>query len=174
MRIIEINAYKFEELSDEVKQKVIEKNQDINVDYEWWEFLFEDAGNIGLKIKFFNLDRASFVKGKFILDAKEVAENILREHGESCSTVQTAKDYLVTLKAETDKVLLEFANKEYPEDFLEDFLHTKDIDNEFLKSLCEDYRVMLQKEYDYLTSEEAIIETINANECEFTENGKLI
>jgi len=33
---------------------------------------------------------------------------------------------------------------------------------------------MLQKEYEYQMSDEAIIETIEANEYEFTENGKLI
>jgi predicted transcriptional regulator len=33
---------------------------------------------------------------------------------------------------------------------------------------------MLQKEYEYLTSEEAIIETIEANEYEFTEKGEMI
>jgi len=32
---------------------------------------------------------------------------------------------------------------------------------------------MLQKEYEYETSEEAIVETIKANEYEFTEDGNL-
>jgi len=52
-------------------------------------------------------------------------------------------------------------------------IDTEDIDAEFLRSLCEDYRIMLQNEYEYLTSEEAIIETIIANEYEFTEEGEL-
>ena len=33
---------------------------------------------------------------------------------------------------------------------------------------------MLQKKFEYLQSEEAIKETIEANEYEFTANGKLI
>ena len=32
---------------------------------------------------------------------------------------------------------------------------------------------LLRREYDYFTSEEAIIETIEANEYEFDENGNL-
>ena len=32
---------------------------------------------------------------------------------------------------------------------------------------------MLRNEYEYLTSEEAVIESIRANEYEFTEDGKL-
>jgi hypothetical protein len=31
----------------------------------------------------------------------------------------------------------------------------------------------LEKEYEYLTSDESIIETIHANEYEFTEDGKI-
>ena len=50
----------------------------------------------------------------------------------------------------------------------------EDLNKEFLRSLCEDYRIILQKEYEYLTSEEAIIETIEVNEYEFTEEGELI
>jgi hypothetical protein len=58
-------------------------------------------------------------------------------------------------------------------DGLDDEPDTKDLDKEFLHNLLEDYRVMLQQEYDYLTSKDAVIETINANEYDFTEDGKL-
>jgi hypothetical protein len=47
------------------------------------------------------------------------------------------------------------------------------MEGEFLKSLLEDYRIILSKEYDYLTSRESIIETIEANEYEFDENGNI-
>ena len=32
-----VNVYKFDELSDDVKEKILDKFRDINVDYEWWE-----------------------------------------------------------------------------------------------------------------------------------------
>ncbi len=41
----------------------------------------------------------------------------------------------------------------------------------FLNSLIEDYSIILQKESEYLMSNEAIIETIEANEYEFKANG---
>jgi hypothetical protein len=47
----------------------------------------------------------------------------------------------------------------------------QDIEDEFLKSLCEDYSIMLQNESEYLQSDAAIIEAINANEYEFLEDG---
>ena len=47
-----------------------------------------------------------------------------------------------------------------------------DLDSEYLKSILEDYRIMLSKEYDYLTGKEAIVETILANDYEFSEKGE--
>jgi hypothetical protein len=44
---------------------------------------------------------------------------------------------------------------------------------EFLCDLLEDYRIILSKEYNYQTSEETIKETIEANDYEFTAEGKL-
>jgi len=47
MPVAKVNLeYSFDELSEEAKQKAIEKLYDINVDYEWWDFLFEDFANI--------------------------------------------------------------------------------------------------------------------------------
>lgn len=54
----------------------------------------------------------------------------------------------------------------YPED-----IDTEDID--FRRALQEDYASILQQEYEYLTSEEAIRETIEANDYEFTDDLKI-
>jgi lipopolysaccharide biosynthesis glycosyltransferase len=47
-------------------------------------------------------------------------------------------------------------------------------DQSFLNDLLQDYLKILQDEYDYLTSIEAIKETILMNEYLFTENGTMI
>ena len=44
---------------------------------------------------------------------------------------------------------------------------------EFLNSLLEDYRILLQNEYHHITTRESVMETIRINEYEFLENGKL-
>jgi hypothetical protein len=48
-----------------------------------------------------------------------------------------------------------------------------ELESEFEADLISEYAHMLQREYDYLTSEEAIRETIEANDYDFTEDGKL-
>jgi len=170
MKYKKIKVYEFNELSEESKEKAIEKLWNINVDYEWWDCVYDDAENIGLKIKEFDLDRGSYVKGEFTISALEVASNIFREHGESCETYKTARLFM----DEYEPVFSDYMN-EQSENFESGELEDKmlDMESEFLKSLCEDYRIILQNEYDYRISTDEIIETINANGYEFTEDGKL-
>jgi len=47
-----------------------------------------------------------------------------------------------------------------------------ELGEEFTKAILEEYLSMLKKEYEYLTSDEAVKEMIEANEYEFTEKGK--
>ena len=173
MRTIETVLYKFSELPDEAKQKAIESLSGINVDYNWWECAYEDAANIGLKITGFGLDRQRGATGEFTLSAAEVAANILKDHGDQCETYATALTFLDA----HDPLFAElFSEENNPTDEdgqrfsdIEDEL--QDLENDFLEELLEDYSIMLQNEFEDLQSEEAIIETIEANEYEFNEDG---
>ena len=139
-----INTYQFNELSEDAKQTALEELYDINVDYDWWEFVYEDAKNIGIELTGFSLYVKS--QGNLIFDAIDVKKAIMSEHGKQCETYKTVMSF----------------------DFRTDVN-----DDEFLQSLLEDYNIMLQREYEHRTSEDAIIETIELNEYDFTANGSL-
>lgn len=160
--------YTFDELTDKAKEKAIEKLWDLNVDHEWWDGVYDDAKNIGLKITEFDIDRGAYARGNFTISACEAAANILRDHGPNCETYKTAEKFLAEWQPIFDGYMLEsspeFESRESEEKML-------DIESEFLESLLEDYRIILQHEYEYLTGEEAIKETIDANEYEFTVDG---
>ena len=164
MKTVEIKLYKFSELSESAKERVLSDHYDINIDFEWWDGVYEDAEQIGLEIKGFDLDRGRYVKGSFINSPAETAELITINHGKGCETYKTAHNFLTELNELTGK---------YPniEDCPEDDIEA--LEDDFLQLLCEDYRIILQQEYEYKTSEEAIIETIEANEYDFTEDGKI-
>ena len=49
-----------------------------------------------------------------------------------------------------------------------------DIEEEFHNDMENEYRFTLKKEWEYLTSEKAIIETIESNDYEFDKNGNLV
>jgi hypothetical protein len=169
MRTIRTKVYQFSELSEQAKQKAIEVCSDYNVSYDWWESIYEDAENIGLKIKGFDIDGGSYCKGDFQIAANEIAANILRGHGENCDTYKTASNFMEEWQPVFSNYMDE-THESYESSESEDKL--LELEDDFLKALLEDYRIILQKEYEYLTSEEAVVETIQANEYEFTADGR--
>ncbi len=147
-------VYFFKELSIEAKENVLQNQYDINVDYEWWDHIFDDAEQIGCKILEFDDHNC---KLEFIDFSDEIAYKIIETHGFTCETHKTAKDFL----KKYSKLSTKYCDE------------ADELIEEFNQSLSEDYRIILRKEYEYLTSEESIIETIEANEYEFLENGKM-
>lgn len=172
--MVEAKPYmQFEELSEEAKEKAIAWFADGYPDHEWWDCIYEDAGRVGLKITEFDLDRNRHAKGRFIDDAESCAKTIIAEHGQDCETYKTAKAFLMSLQSLED---------EYGDDGEGNLISSIDgqdnyteekeeLEAEFLKSILEDYAIMLQNECDHLQSREHIEEMITINEYEFNEDG---
>lgn len=163
-----IKTYSFSELSPEAQEKVIEKLCDINVNFDWWEYIYEDAERIGLKITSFDDYEAT---GYFLASAEETAHKIEKEHGQTTETYNAAAEYLKN-RDET----IEQAERDENGDFVAEYELDEELDKldtEFLHFLLEDYRTILNQEYEYLTSRGGIIESIEAYEYEFTEDGKI-
>ncbi len=87
------------------------------------------------------------------------AKRIIANHGEKCETFKTATAFL----AEVDK------QEETTEDNQEQW---NDLCADFLKSILEDYSIMLQEESEYLVSDDVVDESIQCNGYTFTETGK--
>ena len=93
MRIKESKVYEFDELSQGLKDKVIEKLWDINVDHDWWDAIADDAKQIGCDIREFDIyGRTCYL----VLDESPecVAKLILTNHGKHCDTYKVAKSFL--------------------------------------------------------------------------------
>lgn len=171
MKTVEITLYKFEELPPHGQEQAINRYADINVDHAWWDSTYEDAERVGLRITSFD---ARSLEAEFIEGAEYTANKILEDHGEQCKTYKTALGYL----SERDQLVASLSDGEditrvaegYEEAFDE---ACDDLDAEFLYSLQEDYRTILQIEYEYQSSEEAVQETLIAKEYDFTEDGRI-
>jgi len=159
MKQYTINTYKYSELSEIAQQKAISEFSDINTEFEWWDFIYEDARNIGIKLDGFDIDRGNYCSGEFITNANDCANKILKEHGNMCETYLTASLFL-------DEYNQRFAGAEDGADGLQDF------ESDFLQSLLEDYKILLRSEYEHITSLQGIADTINANDYDFFEDGK--
>jgi predicted nucleic acid-binding Zn finger protein len=146
MKTIEIAIYEYGELSDEAKENAVNQLSDLNVDYGWWEDIFEDTKRIHMTITAFDTGRSNYLDANFARCAVSVAEAIVSGHGDCCETHNVAKAFLADPDADID---------------------------EFYREIRGEYLDILRKEYEYKTSKEAIVESIEANEYHFSVNGNL-
>lgn len=171
MKTIEIKLYSFDELTEQAKEIAIIKNADINIYDEWWDAIYDNAFNVHLDIIGFDIYHRD-ITVKFIYSAIDTAHAIMQNHGENCGTYKLSKqflsDYDKLVEKHSDGINKNIVDEQNVYEFDKD---ADDLGAEFLSELEQEYLSILQSDYDYLTSDEAIAETLIANEFEFTENG---
>jgi hypothetical protein len=174
MKTIEIQLFKFDELSDKAKEKALIEYYDWNVNFDWWDSVYYDAKNVGITINGFDIDRGNYCKIEFRYDEKDICQKIIMEHGENCETHKIAtkflSDYDELVKRYSDGIIKDIVSEYNEEDFDNEII---ELETELHHELSEEYLSILRKEYEYLTREEAIIEALEANEIEFTINGEI-
>lgn len=175
--------YTFEELSAEAQQHAIETLWDLNVDHAWYEITYETiqtAGSclgIDCTIEGFDLDRGQYIdlRGRYTyrkgwcaalayyFDGDTRAE--LAKIGKALQAAQRRAFYLASIELHPvtyGTAYTVYSNRgAYVTDDLADAL----------RSFEHWAWRLLRDEYEYLTSAEAIKDTIEANEYEFDENG---
>lgn len=166
MKQVTIDLYTFDELSKDAQSEAIANLGSINVDYNWWKGVYEDAEHIGLIISSFDIDNHD-IKGRFVSDNVDlVAHTILEEHGEQSNTVVSAKNYYFGMNG-VKAQFTGFVRMSDREAAIEK------VEKGFRNELLTDYLRDLTSEYRYRISDSQIIETIQANEYLFTINGDL-
>lgn len=166
-RTIRTKVYKFDELNETAKDKAIEWFLTSFDDSFAFDDTKEDAIQIGLKIT--SLDDNHPNEGEFTIAANEVAANIFVNHGEHCETYKTAKKFMDEWQPVFNDYMGENSDN-YESGESEGKL--QEIEDDFLQSLLEDYRIMCNNQYGYENSDEFAKETIEANEYEFTADGR--
>lgn len=148
-REVKQTVYRFDELEEDVQAKVIESFRHALVDDSYWfEIIEEDAASVGVKILSYDGRTCEIELKEY---PQDVANMILKDHGDSCDTYQTAKNFIECLDEEGN------ASEE-------------DI-REFRLQLAEDYRIMADREYEYMTSDECIDEWLCGTDREFLADG---
>jgi len=182
MRVIETTVYKFEELSDEAKDRAIEKYQSkMNVcelaltDGDCYNLMCEEAGFLNSEIEYSgfysqgdgasfmaDIDTESFLVGKyeclkeldFHLEIRIRRNNTYHEYSKVVVPL-----YVEDAIAEEHMKLIEELSDEV---------------EQLRVDLCHDIYRALEIDYEYQTSNEAISETLIANEYEFDEQGNMV
>ncbi len=172
MRTVRTKVYQFSELSNSAKEKAIEWFLSGNDGSFAWENVIEDAIQVGLKIH--SLDDHRRNDGEFVESAESTAQQIIENHGKDCETYKTAADFL----KERDELVSKHSdgintNKVAEDNEYEFDQECDELEQDFLNSILEDYRIMYNKEIEYENSEEYAIETIEANKYEFKADGSI-
>lgn len=181
MRTVTKEIFKFEELLPDVQQKVIDNNRDWNVDHDWWQFAYDEIAEMwkekGLGIDdhkknngpfYFSLDRGwnFYATGVYVADYDALFKALnIHETSDMAENIQDNVSFTVHhYGGNSAKTLV---NSDYLDDESCEAVQT------LIDELCEHSLDFLQKEYDYLTSDEVIRESIIANENEFDWEGNL-
>jgi len=171
MKTIITNVYQFEELNEAGKQKAIETNYFINIDADskWWRDVYSDAENVGIKITDFDLDPCNSITIEFEVSELTTVELIIANWGEDCEGVKECKEFLRNYDL--------IGGENYDSETATEDEHDKVL--EAIEMLEDDFKMtlervflnLLESDYEYRTSEPAIIETFKANDYHFTSDG---
>jgi|14_taG_2_1085336.scaffolds.fasta_scaffold88885_2 hypothetical protein len=161
MKTITIKLYDFDELSKEVQKKVLNEHRDMNTDFDWWSCTYDNVKeSLDYEVEGFNLDRGACVEGGIMTSAEHTANLILEHYGEAHELYSLAQDILKRY----EKIDQGSENADNENEKLEEYLNNE---------LSEHLLKHLREEYNYLTSDEGIIDAIKANEYTFESNGKM-
>ena len=182
MREMTVTVYSFAELSDDAQERALDEFRDINVEFNWYEDTFytiRAAGELlGLEIGGIHFDTDSCC----IFDAQDryargAAKAVRNEFPWADGLCQVAKD-LQALQKRHFYSLSCAVTEGRSVNYYRCFRFGEDYECEDLGDIIDDFAhwawILLRGEYKRLTSAEAIQEAIEANEYEFTEEGKLV
>lgn len=192
MKTKTIELYEFKELEEDVQEKVLGELRHINVDDSWWYDSEVDyqkdslakMGYIDADISFSGFgsqgDGASFtckrvdlplflkhlkIKSRFktllpLYETGDISASVKRIHHRYSHEYTVRGEVLLDWNRETDKLMC-------LRDELESLL------TEHVRTLSKQIFRDLESEYDSLTSDEAVIDTIEANEYTFRIDGEM-
>ena len=183
MRIMETEVFKFDELSDEGKEKAVDRLRESNVDYDWWDArsnLYPEAVNEVMGIEpgdkiYFNIDRNWYLQYRDI-QVIDFKEKVFLTWLGIPARLQIGLDVGFTNKTYGGSSAASTAVEFYwngQHDLPSKYQAYLDNAEEVFSDWVERCLRILRDEYEYLISDEAIIETIEANEFEFLASGEL-
>lgn len=168
MKTKTINIYSYTELSDKAAEKARDNWRQTQLDYDWWEFIYDDAERVGIKITGFDIYRHE-ISGEFIESADYTADKILKDHGDKGGTWSEANSYKEDMARFMEKHA--DADGELPTYALEN--EKEDMERDFLRAILEEYLTMLRNEEEYQMSDDVIAECIIMNDMEYLEDGTI-
>ena len=195
MKTNTIQTFTFNELDESAKETAIQNYREGNLEYNWWEWVYEDAKAIGAlmgididKIYFSGFwsqgDGAcfegdySYAKGSVkAIKAYAPLDKELHQIALDLSKVQRPAFYKLSATVKQQgHYMHELCTDITVYDGTSDFCYATDDQEEGVKEALRSFMQWiyssLEKEHDWLNADEQIIESIEANEHVFLANGE--
>ncbi len=183
MKNLTVSAYKFDELSIEAREKAINTLSDINVYSDWSDYLIDEFKRCLHNIGFSNVDvlcSGFYSQGDGLSFTGDFDSSEMLTNGFTPLDSAAINTFVEVM--DFKHCYFSVSRNSYSRYCHENTMQIdSDLDSRFddkLLELCRDiaseFYLMLEKEYDYLTSPDAIIETINCNDYWFDIDGNLI
>lgn len=198
MNLVTIKTFKFNELSEKSKQVAIDQYRDSDhLDYEWYDYSKSDFHSILEIIGFTNIDSgfSGFCcqgdGANFTADYsyKSGCLKAIKQHTPIDSELQSImqgiishmKDYGYKLECHITRYNTRY---EHSNTMLFDWtmrsgenvnwkkVSVEDEINQLFRDMADWYYTQLEKEYDYLNSDECIAELLESNDYDYLESGK--
>ena len=134
-------VYKFEELSEDVQQKLIDNYRYTRVECDWWDYIDEEIKEQGGKLIEFGLD-GYYIKLEIDYPI-DFAKAIIENHGKECDT------YIIS----------------------ENFINGELSGKEYGQAISEHYLSILMQEYEHFTSDEFVREELIDIDGDYYEDG---
>jgi hypothetical protein len=175
--IIERTLYKFNELSESSQRNAIDNLIDINISHDWYEddySYLEDLHGIRItKGFYFDIGRSWYIVPRDIrlIDVKKFAGSLAGK-----DSILLAGDFALGISHNTrnGKAIVESHYRGSYRPRLERAIFAlQELLQGKLDAILEQVLTDLSNQYCYLMTDEAIKETIEANDYEFTEEGRL-
>jgi len=168
----------FKDLNQNAKDHVLEKERYLNVDYEWWDGITERLKEAGIDAEhvYFDLQSGYFYADKADVDKEKLISAMWRERYIGAQEAYAMRDHFyIGLRTTYHGCGFgqNFFELEVEDDVPEEV--AKNVEggiDAFLDDLINKCLKELRDEYDYLTSDESVTETIEANEWRFTPDGE--
>lgn len=195
MRTIKKTVFTYDELSEKAKKKARDWWREGGMDYEWWDCIYDDAKFIGslVGIEIDDIyfsgfssqgDGASFtgtyryVKGgSKALKAEAPTDKELHRIADQLQAVQRQNFYRLYASVSHRGRYLHSGymsiDVKDTENCYRDLSGADEDITQLLRDFADWIYSQLNDEYDYLTSDEAVEESILANEYEFSEEGEI-
>ena len=184
MRVIttKTEAYEFNELDQEAKDNAIQSNYDINF-YSYWymdDYIKELPKDYGIWVDLkgmgFDLEQGSYVN--FTANAINLEDT--KKFCKMAGLDLRKKAVKQTIEDNEISIDISYNYGHHGRNVLDIYYTSMLTDDEIdtlectLQECLDKILDNLQRQYDYMQSEEAIIETILLNEYEFTKEGEMI